>query len=154
MKYCPSCGSKLPDEAVFCSQCGSQFINQRYENQNSHINSLQNNIGSNQSAQTMASDDSTEGGMKPTTAIISMVVTFILFFVAVEIFELQIDQIMSYVLYFVAGVAILYYIGSSMTWSEKNGKNTLSKTANILGGVLFLLLLISCIMDIYSWITD
>lgn len=25
MKYCPRCGAQLPDNAMFCSACGTQF---------------------------------------------------------------------------------------------------------------------------------
>lgn len=154
MKYCPNCGTQLPDEAAFCRQCGSQFQNQGNWNQNSQNYSPQNNGSLNQGVQVLETVEEAEGGMKPVTAIICMIATIIIESIIAAVFDLHVDQIMTYVLNVGAGVAILYFMGASLTWTEKNGKTSASKAATIVGIILLVLLAFYCFSDLYRWITD
>lgn len=52
--FCKYCGTKLPDDAIFCSKCGKQLISE-IQNQDSII--LQNEVQSNENYQTKLNDE-------------------------------------------------------------------------------------------------
>lgn len=154
MKYCPNCGTQLPDEAAFCRQCGSQCQNQGNWNQITQNYSSQNNGSIGQGVQALDHQEEADGGMNPVKAIISMIATFFIGCIVMYAFELQVDQIISYVIYIGIGLAILWFLGATVTWTEHNSKTPASKAATILGIILLALLAYFLISDLISWITD
>lgn len=92
MRYCLSCISDLLEETVLYSQCASQFKILKYQNQNSLIISLQNNVRFYRLGKSLSSKKKAEGDLKPVPSIISLIVIYFIFIVATETFDLMVNK--------------------------------------------------------------
>ncbi|MCH5233673.1 MAG: zinc ribbon domain-containing protein [Muribaculaceae bacterium] len=167
MKFCIKCGNQLSDDASFCSSCGTKQGHEEITSVNDQVitsdldaeimtasNEIQLEESQIETALVENETEDKEWSMSPLVSILSTIATLIIFSIVAQLLDLKVDQIFAYILYVIAGFAILAFMGATMNWTELNGKNVLSKISYVVGALALLFLGSSCLHDLYLWFFD